>query len=116
MLTLNKAWWSAARDEMPALCKTRMNDALTLFSSGGRFREKNLSIPAASGSSPSMPLLVFWPLLAPRRRHCFLALRSVLLWCELYDMRENKNNIYIYIYIYMGGASRSPCVVPEELD
>ena len=40
------------------------------------FREKNLSIPVAAGSSPSMPLLVFWPLLAPRRCRCFSALRS----------------------------------------
>jgi len=30
--------------------------ALTLFSSGKPFREKNLSIPAADASSPSMPL------------------------------------------------------------
>jgi len=66
-----------------------MNEALTVFSSRGPFREKNLSIPAAAGSSPLMPLLVFWPLLAPRRRHCFSA-RALLVWCELYDMREKK--------------------------
>jgi len=45
----------------------------------GPFREKNLSIPAAAGFSPSMPLLVFWPLLAPRRRHYFSALRSAVV-------------------------------------
>ena len=51
----------------------------TLFSSRGPFKEKNLSIPAAVGSSPSMPRLVFWPLLAPRRRHCFSALRTAVV-------------------------------------
>jgi len=62
-----------------------MNDALTLFSFRGPFREKNLSIPAAVGSSPSMPRLVFWPLFAPRRWR-FSRLCAQLLWCELYDM------------------------------
>jgi len=56
-----------------------MNDALTVFFSRGPFREKNLSIPAAAGSSPSMPLLVFWPLLAPRRWRYFSALRSAFV-------------------------------------
>jgi len=35
--------------------------------------------PAADGSSPSMPLLVFWPLLAPRRRPCFSTPRSAVV-------------------------------------
>jgi len=49
--------------------------------------------------SPSMPLLVFWPLLALRRRHYF-SLCALLLWCELYDMRDiHTQNIYIYIQI-----------------
>jgi len=30
-------------------------------------------------SSPSMRLLVVWPLLAPRRRHCFSAVRSAVV-------------------------------------
>jgi len=42
-------------------------------------KEKNLLIPAAAGSSPSMQLLVFWPLLALGRWHYFSALRSALV-------------------------------------
>jgi len=34
---------------------------LTICSSRGPSREKNLLIPAAAGSPPSMPLLVVWP-------------------------------------------------------
>ena len=62
-------------------------DVLTTFDDGHSddfllrrpFREKNFSIPAAAGSTPSMPLLVFWPLLSPRRRHCFSALCSAVV-------------------------------------
>jgi len=46
---------------------------------GPLYRKKNLSIPAAAGFSPSMPLLVFWPLLAPQRRQCFSTLRSAVV-------------------------------------
>jgi len=64
------------RDRDDVLSSARVNPNLN---KKGAFREKNLSIPAAAGSSPSMPLLVFWPLLAPRHRHCFSALRSAVV-------------------------------------
>jgi len=53
-------------------------------------------------SSPSMPLLIFWPLLALRRWHCFFRLCALLLWCELYDMRDTKQkmNAWGHSYIY----------------
>jgi len=76
---------AASRSVMPCV----LEEKKALLSSRGPFREKNLSIPAAAGSSPSMPLLVFWPLLAPRRRH-FSRLCALLLWCELYDMRDQQ--------------------------
>jgi len=44
----------------------------------GRIKEEALDT-AAAGSSPSMALLVYWPLLAPQRRHCFSALRSAVV-------------------------------------
>ena len=37
-----------------------------------------------------MPLLVFWPLLAPRRQHCFSALRSAVVVWIVWDERQKK--------------------------
>jgi len=37
--------------------------------------------------SPSMQPLVFWPLLAPRRRQCF-SLCALLFCVRVYDMRD----------------------------
>ena len=63
-------------------------DALTTFLYQGPLREKNLSIPAAAGFfslDASSGLLATASASAPAM---FLALRSLLLWCELYDMRD----------------------------
>ena len=49
-------------------------------------------------------ILVFLPLLAPRRRHCF-PLCALLLWCELYDMRDIQYTIYRYRYAFPDSSS-----------
>jgi len=48
----------------------------------------NKQTTAAAGSSPPMTLMVFWPLLALRRWHCFFRLCAQLSWCELYVMKD----------------------------
>ena len=66
------------------------------FSLRGPFREKNLSIPAAAGSSsPSMPFLVFWPLAGAWGAGEILPPCAQLLWCELYIMKDlhTKNDV-----------------------
>jgi len=53
-------------------------------------KEKNLLIPAAAGSSPSMQLLVFWPHAGACGAGEVLSRYAQLLWRELYDMRDTK--------------------------
>jgi len=73
---------------------------------------RNLSIPAAAGSSPSMPLLVFWPLLAPRRWHYFSALRSAVVeWVVWYESTKKEKNYdedrYIFFRLVAQGRRTS---------
>jgi len=48
-------------------------------------KEKNLLIPAAAGSSPSMQPLVFWPRADAFGAGAILELCAQLVWCELYE-------------------------------
>jgi len=50
-------------------------------------KEKNLLIPAAAGSSPSMQLLVFWPPAGAFGPGRFLS-SAKLVGCELGDMKN----------------------------
>jgi len=55
------------------------------------------------GFSPSMPLLVFWPLLALRRRQCFslwaLAVCGVRVVCHEREREKKKQETIDYVYI-----------------
>jgi len=51
-------------------------------------QKKDLLIPAAAGSSPSMQPLVFWPRAGAFGARAILELCAQLVWCELYDMRN----------------------------
>ena len=48
-------------------------------------------VPAAAGSSPSMSLLVFWPLAGTFDAGEVLPRCAQLLWCELYVIRDLQN-------------------------
>jgi len=53
-------------------------------------KEKDILIPAAAGSSPSMQPLVFWPRAGAFGARAILELCAQLVWCELYDMKDEK--------------------------
>jgi len=50
--------------------------------------EKNLLIPAAAGSSPSMQPLVLWLRADAFGAGAILELGAQLVWCQLYDMKD----------------------------
>ena len=53
-------------------------------------KEKNLLIPAAARSSPSMQPLVSWPRAGASGAGAVLVLSAQPVWCELYDMNDLK--------------------------
>jgi len=57
-------------------------------------RNRNLSIPATAGSSPSMPHLVLWPLLALRRRPRFALRSACVVWVVWYEENETEISQY----------------------
>jgi len=80
---------------------TQTTNFLTIFLFEDLSGRKNLSIPGAAGSSPSIPLLVFWPRAGPFGTSAIRSPCAQLLWCELYDMKEsqtykNKNKSFRY--------------------
>ena len=52
-------------------------------------KEKNLLIPAAAGSSPSMQPPVFWPRAGAVGAGAILELCAQLVWCALYDTKDS---------------------------
>jgi len=53
-----------------------------------KLKDKNLLIPAAAGSPPSMRPLVFWPRAGAFGAGAILELCAQLVWRELYDMKD----------------------------
>jgi len=69
---------------MKALQKNKKRTRADIFFSTCCSREKNLLIPEAAGSSPSMQDLVFWPHAGAWGAGVILLPCAQLLWCELY--------------------------------
>jgi len=76
-------------------------------------KNKNLLIPAAAESSPSMQPLVFWPRAGAFGAEAILECAQ-LVWCALYAMKD-------CIYIYKENTNRllrlrmllTVCVLPK---
>jgi len=64
-----------------------------LFFFGILLKEKNLLIPAEAESSPSMQPFEFWTRTGAFGARAILELCAKLVWCELYDIKDDKKNL-----------------------